>query len=41
MAPPGVMVGMFPATASLGELAAALAAASKCCEDPNCKHHHK
>lgn len=41
MAPPGVMVGTFPATTSKEKLAAALTAAGKCCEDPNCKHHHK
>lgn len=39
LAPPGVMVGKFDAVASKDELAAALAKAGKCCDDPNCKHH--
>lgn len=41
LAPPGVLVGKFPVTATKDELAAALAAAGKCCNDPNCKHNHK
>jgi hypothetical protein len=40
LAPPGVMVGKFSADASMDEIAAALAKAGKCCDDPNCKHHH-
>lgn len=40
MAPPGVLVGRFPATATRSELAAALHAAGKCCDDKNCKHKH-
>ncbi|WLD13572.1 hypothetical protein [Planctellipticum variicoloris] len=39
LAPPGVMVGKFDAGASKDEIAAALAKAGKCCDDPNCKHH--
>ena len=39
LAPPGVMVGKFNASASKDEIAAALAKAGKCCDDPNCKHH--
>ena len=39
LAPPGVMVGKFDAVASKDEIAAALAKAGKCCDDPNCKHH--
>ena len=39
LAPPGVMVGKFNAAASKDEIAAALAKAGKCCDDPNCKHH--
>lgn len=39
LAPPGVVVGKFPATASKDEVAAALAKAGKCCDDPNCKHN--
>jgi len=38
MAPPGVLVGKFPATATKDELAVALHKAGKCCDDPNCKH---
>ena len=39
LAPPGVLVGKFDAFASKNDIAAALAKAGKCCEDPNCKHH--
>ncbi len=39
LAPPGVLVGKFDATASKAEIAAVLANAGKCCDDPNCKHH--
>lgn len=39
MAPPGVLVGKFAATATKAEIATALAKAGKCCDDPNCKHH--
>lgn len=39
MAPPGVMVGVFNGNITHGQLAQKLAAAGKCCEDENCKHH--
>lgn len=39
LAPPGVVVGKFSATSTKDEIAAAIAAAGKCCDDPNCKHH--
>lgn len=39
MAPPGVMVGTFDANVSFDVLAEKLAAAGKCCDDENCKHH--
>ena len=39
LAPPGVLVGKFDALASKDDIAAALAKAGKCCDDPNCKHH--
>lgn len=38
LAPPGVLVGKFPSTASADDLVAELNAAGKCCDDPNCKH---
>ncbi|MBX3411484.1 MAG: hypothetical protein KF708_02110 [Pirellulales bacterium] len=38
LAPPGVMIGRFPLTASKDEIAAKIAAADKCCDDENCKH---
>ncbi len=41
LAPPGVVVGTFPISASGNEMAAALHSAGKCCNDPNCKHHHR
>lgn len=41
LAPPGVLVGKFPVTATKDQLAAKLADAGKCCEDENCKHNHK
>jgi hypothetical protein len=36
--PPGVVVGTFGAAATKAEIASALHAAGKCCDDPNCKH---
>jgi hypothetical protein len=39
LAPPGVLVGKFPATATAAEIAAKLHSAGKCCDDPNCKHN--
>ncbi len=41
LAPPGVLVGKFPATVTAAEIAAKLHAAGKCCDDPNCKHNQK
>jgi hypothetical protein len=41
LAPPAVLVGKFSSTATMEEMAAALHAAGKCCDDPNCKHNHK
>jgi hypothetical protein len=41
LAPPGMLVGKFSATASASEIAAKLHAAGKCCDDPNCKHNQK
>jgi hypothetical protein len=40
MAPPAVLVGKFASTATKTEMTAALHAAGKCCDDPNCKHGH-
>jgi len=39
MAPPGVMLGVFNGNVTLDVLAQKLAAAGKCCDDENCKHH--
>lgn len=39
MAPPGVMLGVFGENVSLDVLAQNLAAAGKCCDDENCRHH--
>jgi hypothetical protein len=39
LAPPGVLVGKFPATVTAAQIAAKLHAAGKCCDDPNCKHN--
>lgn len=41
LAPPGVLVGKFAATTPKNTIAAALAEAGKCCDDPNCKHHQQ
>jgi len=41
LAPPGVLVGKFAASATAADIAAKLHAAGKCCDDPNCKHNHK
>jgi hypothetical protein len=41
MAPPAVLVGKFPSQATGAQLASALHAAGKCCNDPNCKHNQK
>lgn len=39
MAPPGVMIGVFNGNVTHNQLAQKLAAAGKCCDDDNCKHH--
>lgn len=39
LAPPGVLIGKFDATASAAQIASALHHAGKCCDDPNCKHN--
>lgn len=41
LAPPGVLVGKFPSNTPMKTIAAALAEAGKCCDDPNCKHHQQ
>ena len=41
MAPPGVLVGKFPGNVSGQQMAAALHAQGKCCNDPNCKHNKR
>lgn len=41
LAPPGVVVGKFSASATKDEIAAAIAKAGKCCDDPNCKHNKR
>ena len=38
MAPPGVMVGKFDDRVTASALAAKLAKAGQCCDDPNCNH---
>lgn len=40
LAPPAVLVGKFDSKATKAEMAAALQAAGKCCDDPNCNHKH-
>lgn len=39
MAPPGVLLGTYDANVTHASLAEKLAAAGKCCDDKNCKHH--
>jgi hypothetical protein len=41
LAPPGVLVGKYAANTPMKTIAAALAEAGKCCDDPNCKHHQQ
>lgn len=41
LAPPMAFIGKFPATATKEQIAAALHAAGKCCDDPNCTHNQK
>jgi len=38
IAPPGVLVGHFDATATDKSIAAAIHKSGQCCDDPNCKH---
>jgi len=39
LAPPGVLVGKFAESSTKDQIAAALHAAGKCCDDENCKHN--
>ena len=39
IAPPGVLIGKFEVNATKSVIAAALAKAGKCCNDPKCKHN--
>ena len=41
LAPPGVLVGKFDASATQERMAAALHKAGQCCDDPKCKHNSK
>jgi hypothetical protein len=41
LAPPGVLVGKYPAGVTKDQIGAALHAAGKCCNDPNCIHNKK
>lgn len=41
IAPPGVLVGHFDATATGDTIAAAIHKSGQCCDDPNCKHTGK
>jgi hypothetical protein len=41
LAPPGVLVGKYPAGVTKDQIGDALHAAGKCCNDPNCKHNKK
>lgn len=41
LAPPAAAIGKFPATATADQIAAALHAAGKCCDDPNYKHNQQ
>jgi hypothetical protein len=41
LAPPGVLVDKFGASATSYEIDAALVKAGKCCDDENCKHNHQ
>jgi hypothetical protein len=40
LAPPGVLIGKYDASATKAEVTTALHHAGKCCDDPNCKHNH-
>lgn len=41
LAPPGVLVGKFPPNATGEQIALAIHASGKCCNDPNCKYNQK
>jgi len=41
LAPPGVLVGKYASGVTKDQIGAALHAAGKCCNDPNCKHNKK
>ena len=41
LAPPGVLVGKFPATVTKDQIGEKVHAAGQCCNDPNCKHNKK
>jgi hypothetical protein len=41
LAPPGVLVGKFTTASTKEDIASALHAAGKCCDDPNCVHNKK
>jgi hypothetical protein len=41
LAPPGVLVGKYPANVMKTQIAYDLHSAGKCCDDPNCKHNQK
>lgn len=41
LAPPAVVVGRFPASATKEDIAYELHKAGQCCNDPNCKHNKK
>lgn len=39
IAPPGMLIGKYDASATADEVTTALYKAGKCCDDPNCKHN--
>ncbi len=41
LAPPGVLVGKFPANVTRDQIGEKVHAAGQCCNDPNCKHNKK
>ncbi len=41
LAPPAALVGKFPSTVTGAQIAEAIHAAGKCCNDPNCKYKQK
>ncbi len=40
IAPPGVLVGHFDSRTTADQIGAAIHAAGRCCNDPNCRHNH-